>query len=31
MNFGRNARLAYRTVIPRKEKTELRHAIEASV
>ena len=31
LNFGRNARLAYRTVVPRKEKTELRHAIEASV
>ncbi len=31
LNFGRNARLAYRTVVPRKEKTELRRAIEASV
>jgi len=31
MNFGRNARLAYRTIVPRREKTELRQAIEASV
>jgi radical SAM superfamily enzyme YgiQ (UPF0313 family) len=31
LNFGRNARLAYRTVVPRKEKTELRRAMEASV
>jgi anaerobic magnesium-protoporphyrin IX monomethyl ester cyclase len=31
LNFGRNARLAYRTVVPRKEKTALRHAMEASV
>lgn len=31
LNFGRNARLAYRTVVPRKEKTALRHAIEASL
>lgn len=31
LNFGRNARLAWRTVVPRKEKTELRRAVEASV
>jgi anaerobic magnesium-protoporphyrin IX monomethyl ester cyclase len=31
LNFGRNARLAWRTVIPRKEKTELRRAMEASL
>jgi anaerobic magnesium-protoporphyrin IX monomethyl ester cyclase len=31
MNFGRNARLAWRTVVPRKEKKELRRAMEASV
>jgi anaerobic magnesium-protoporphyrin IX monomethyl ester cyclase len=31
LNFGRNVRLAYRTVVPRKEKTALRHAMEASV
>jgi radical SAM superfamily enzyme YgiQ (UPF0313 family) len=31
LNFGRNARLAYRTVVPRKEKTSLRRAMEASV
>jgi len=31
LNFGRNARLAWRTVVPRKEKTELRRAMEASV
>jgi radical SAM superfamily enzyme YgiQ (UPF0313 family) len=31
LNFGRNARLAYRTIIPRKEKTELRRAIEAPI
>jgi anaerobic magnesium-protoporphyrin IX monomethyl ester cyclase len=31
MNFGRNARLAWRTVMPRKEKKELRRAMEASV
>jgi radical SAM superfamily enzyme YgiQ (UPF0313 family) len=30
MNFSRNLRLAWRTVIPRKEKTELRRAIEAA-
>jgi anaerobic magnesium-protoporphyrin IX monomethyl ester cyclase len=31
LNFGRNARLAYRTIVPRKEKTELRRAIEAPI
>lgn len=31
MNFSRNLRLAWRTVVPRKEKTELRRAIEAAV
>jgi len=31
LNFGRNARMAWRTVVPRKEKTELRQAMEASV
>jgi radical SAM superfamily enzyme YgiQ (UPF0313 family) len=31
LNFGRNARMAWRTIVPRKEKTELRRAIEASV
>jgi hypothetical protein len=31
LNFGRNARLAWRTVVPRKEKTELRRAMKASV
>jgi anaerobic magnesium-protoporphyrin IX monomethyl ester cyclase len=31
MKFGRNARLAWRTVVPRKEKTELRRTMEASV
>jgi len=30
MNLSRNLRLAWRTVIPRKEKTELRRAIEAA-
>lgn len=30
MNFSRNLRLAWRTVVPRKEKTELRRAIEAA-
>ncbi len=29
LKFGRNARLAWHTVIPRKEKTELRRAVEA--
>ena len=31
LKFGRNARLAWRTVMPRKEKTELRRAMEESV
>jgi anaerobic magnesium-protoporphyrin IX monomethyl ester cyclase len=31
MKFGRNARLAWRTVVPRKEKNDLRRAMEASV
>jgi radical SAM superfamily enzyme YgiQ (UPF0313 family) len=31
MKFGRNARLAWRTVVPRKEKDELRRAMKASV
>ena len=31
LNFGRNARMAWRTVVPRKEKTELRRAMEASI
>ncbi len=31
LKFGRNARLAWRTVVPRKEKTELRRAMEESV
>jgi anaerobic magnesium-protoporphyrin IX monomethyl ester cyclase len=31
LKFGRNMRLAWRTVIPRKEKAELRRAIEASL
>jgi radical SAM superfamily enzyme YgiQ (UPF0313 family) len=31
LNFGRNLRMAYRTVVPRKEKTELRHAMESSL
>ncbi len=31
MKFGRNARLAWRTVVPRKEKTELRRTMEAAV
>jgi anaerobic magnesium-protoporphyrin IX monomethyl ester cyclase len=30
MKFGRNARLAWRTVVPRKEKDDLRRAMEAS-
>jgi anaerobic magnesium-protoporphyrin IX monomethyl ester cyclase len=30
MKFGRNARLAWRTVVPRKEKDELRRAMRAS-
>jgi anaerobic magnesium-protoporphyrin IX monomethyl ester cyclase len=31
MNFGRNVRMAWRTVVPRKEKTELRRAMESSL
>ncbi len=31
MNFGRNARMAWRTIVPRKEKTELRRAMQAAV
>lgn len=31
MNFGRNARIAWRTIVPRKEKIELRRAIQASI
>lgn len=31
LKFGRNLRIAYRTVVPRKEKTELRHAMESSL
>lgn len=30
LKFGRNARIAWRTIVPRKEKTELRRAIEAA-
>ncbi len=30
LNFGRNARMAWRTVVPRKEKTELRRAAGTS-
>jgi len=30
LNIGRNARIAWRTVVPRKEKTDLRRAMEAS-
>jgi len=30
LNFSRNVRLAWRTIVPRKEKTELRRAIEAA-
>jgi anaerobic magnesium-protoporphyrin IX monomethyl ester cyclase len=29
--FGRNARIAYRTIVPRKEKNELRKAMESSL
>ena len=29
LKFGRNARLAWRTVVPRKEKDDLRRAVEA--
>lgn len=31
LNIGRNARIAWRTIVPRKEKTELRRAIEAPI
>lgn len=31
LNFGRNARIAYRTIFPQKEKTELKRAMEGSV
>lgn len=31
MNFGRNARIAWRTIVPRKEKTALRQAMQASI
>jgi anaerobic magnesium-protoporphyrin IX monomethyl ester cyclase len=31
LNFRRNVRLAWRTIVPRKEKTALRRAVEASV
>jgi anaerobic magnesium-protoporphyrin IX monomethyl ester cyclase len=31
MNLGRNARLAWRTIVPHREKTELREAIESSL
>jgi len=31
MNFGRNARLAWRTVVPRREKTALRQAMGAAL
>ncbi|OQA47171.1 MAG: Oxygen-independent coproporphyrinogen-III oxidase 1 [Chloroflexi bacterium ADurb.Bin325] len=30
LKFGRNLRIAYRTVVPRREKTELRRAIESA-
>ncbi len=30
LKFGRNARIAWRTIVPRKEKTELRRAIGAA-
>ena len=29
LNFGRNARMAWRTIVPRREKTQLRRAIDA--
>jgi hypothetical protein len=29
--FGRNARIAYRTIVPRKEKNDLRKAMESSL
>jgi hypothetical protein len=31
LNFGRNLRLAWRTIVPRREKSELRRAMEAGV
>jgi radical SAM superfamily enzyme YgiQ (UPF0313 family) len=31
LNFGRNLRLAWRTVVPRREKTELRRAMGAAL
>jgi hypothetical protein len=31
LNFGRNMRMAWRTVVPRREKTDLRRAVEASL
>lgn len=31
LKFGRNVRLAWRTVVPRKEKTDLKRAIQAGV
>jgi anaerobic magnesium-protoporphyrin IX monomethyl ester cyclase len=31
INIGRNARIAWRTIVPRKEKTELKQAMEAAV
>ena len=30
LNFGRNARMAYRTIFPQREKTELKRAMEAA-
>ncbi len=30
LKFGRNARIAWRTIVPRKEKTGLRRAVEAA-
>ena len=31
LKFGRNARMAYRTIIPRREKNDLRKAMESSL
>ncbi len=31
LKFGRNARMAYRTIVPRREKTELKKAMESSL
>jgi len=31
LKFGRNARMAYRTIVPRKEKVQLRKAMESSL